>query len=306
MLHASFASLNVRLYRRRWWLAALLIAVALYGGVVALHCDDRLRWSIREWQTPAAARANAVWLPDYRVEIDAKPLPGITDDEASDLAYDPLSKTLYSVMGRRPALVQLTLDGEVLRKIALNGWSNPEGVAVLEGGRIAITDERKQSLTIVTAPAGATELNIDDFPQFALGNAEEKNKGAEAVAWDPRHRRVLFGQERPAELSSWSSDGHTLLGQPSRLGQDVLDLRNLAAMSIDPRTGHVVLLSADSHLLVELDDNERPLSYIALLAHFNGLGATIPRAEGVALDEQGTLYVVSEPNLFYRFKKTLK
>lgn len=45
---------------------------------------------------------------------------------------------------------------------------------------------------------------------------------------------------------------------------------------------------------------------MTLLRGFNGLKNTIPRAEGVAIDEQGALYMVSEPNLFYRFEKTGK
>ncbi len=42
---------------------------------------------------------------------------------------------------------------------------------------------------------------------------------------------------------------------------------------------------------------------MTLLGGFNGLKNTIPRAEGVTMDENGTLYMVSEPNLFYRFEK---
>ncbi len=63
------------------------------------------------------------------------------------------------------------------------------------------------------------------------------------------------------------------------------------------------MLSADSHLLLELDEKGEQVSFMTLLGGFNGLKKTIPRAEGVTMDEAGTLYMVSEPNLFYRFEK---
>jgi len=56
-------------------------------------------------------------------------------------------------------------------------------------------------------------------------------------------------------------------------------------------------------LLLELDLAGKPVSFMTLLRGFNGLGKTIPRAEGVTMDEAGTLYMMSEPNLFYRFEK---
>ena len=63
------------------------------------------------------------------------------------------------------------------------------------------------------------------------------------------------------------------------------------------------MLSADSHLLLELDEKGEQVSFMTLLGGFNGLNKRIPRAEGVAMDDKGTLYIVSEPNLFYRFNK---
>jgi uncharacterized protein YjiK len=33
------------------------------------------------------------------------------------------------------------------------------------------------------------------------------------------------------------------------------------------------------------------------------LQKTVPQAEGIAMDDDGTMYLVSEPNLFYVFKK---
>ena len=42
---------------------------------------------------------------------------------------------------------------------------------------------------------------------------------------------------------------------------------------------------------------------MTLLGDMNGLADTIPRAEGVTIDDQGTIYLVSEPNLFYVLRK---
>jgi uncharacterized protein YjiK len=56
-------------------------------------------------------------------------------------------------------------------------------------------------------------------------------------------------------------------------------------------------------MLLELDEHGNEVSFMTLLSGFNGLRQTIPRAEGVAMDENGTIYMVSEPNLFYTFKR---
>lgn len=289
----------------RWYSWLLLVGMAVYGLASLMHWDDRgALWVLERFETPVE-RQESIWLPDYRVVIDAKRLPGMEKDEASDLSYSPLSKTLFAVMGKNPLLVELTLQGDVLRKIPLVGWANPEGVAVLENGLIAIVDERQHSLVIVTLTADTRQLNIADFPRYDLGPSKNQNKAFEAIAWDPRNQRLILGEERPPALFTWSSDGSQILkGDKQRLPSDELDLRNLSALSIDPRTGHALVLSADSNMLLELDETGDQVSFMTLLGGFNGLADTIPRAEGVAMDEQGVLYMVSESNLFYRFEKS--
>jgi uncharacterized protein YjiK len=197
----------------------------------------------------------------------------------------------------------LTLQGDVLRKIALVGWSNPEGVTVMGNGHLAIVDERDHVVTIVKVDANTRELNIADFPKYDLGPSKDQNKAFEAVTWDSRNQQLLLGEERPPALFTWKSDGQKLIGDKQALASDELDIRNLSALAIDPRTGHTLVLSADSHLLLELDEKGEQVSFMTLLRGFNGLKKTIPRAEGVTMDEAGNLYFVSEPNLFYRFEK---
>ena len=291
----------------RWYYWLLLLAVLLYGLMIAMHWDDRgALWVLERFESKTEQN-ESVWLPDYTAVIDAKVLPGMEKDEASDLAYSPLTKTLFSVMGKNPFLVELTLEGEVLRKIPLEGWNNPEGLTVMENGLLAIVDERMHSLSLVKVDANTKRLNIADFPQYELGLSKNQNKAFEAIAWDPRRQQLLLGEERPPAMFTWKSDGSQVLrGDKQKVISDELDLRNLSALSVDPRTGHTLVLSADSHMLLELDEQGQHVSFMTLLGGFNGLKDTIPRAEGVAIDEHGTLYMVSEPNLFYRFEKTKK
>ena len=288
----------------RWYAWLLLVAAAAYGLAFAMHWDDRgVLWVLERFESPAE-RQESIWLPDYRAVIDAKLLPGMEKDEASDLAYNPQTKTLFSVMGKNPFLVELTLQGDVLRKMPLVGWSNPEAVTVMGNGLLAIVDEREHLLTIVKVDADTRELNIANFPKYDLGPSKDQNKAFEAVVWDARNQQMLLGEERPPALFTWkSADGLTLAGDKQKLASDELDIRNLSALAIDPRTGHTLVLSADSHLLLELDEKGEQVSFMTLLGGFNGLKKTIPRAEGVTMDDTGTLYMVSEPNLFYRFEK---
>ncbi|WP_458131171.1 SdiA-regulated domain-containing protein [Pseudomonas sp. R3-41] len=287
-----------------WYAWSLLTVAAAYGLAFAMHWDDRgLLWLSEHFQSPVQ-RQESIWLPDYRAVIDAKPLPGMEKDEASDVTYNPQTKTLFAVMGKNPFLVELTLQGDVLRKMPLVGWGNPEGVAFMENGLLAITDERKHLLSIVQVDADTRALNINDFPRYDLGTSKNQNKGFEAIVWDPKNQQLVLGEERPPALFTWKSDGSQLLKGDKQIHvSNELDLRNLSALAVDPRTGHMLVLSADSHLLLELDEEGEQVSFMTLLGGFNGLKDTIPRAEGVTIDEAGNLYMVSEPNLFYRFEK---
>lgn len=294
------------LSRRRTLSLALVVILACTVAVVRyLHWDDRTLLWLKEQNVPTADRDASIWLPGYKVSVEGKPLAGLDDDEASDLAYSPLTGTLFTVTGKLPMLVELSRTGEVLRRIALKGFANPEGVAVLENGNIAVTDERKRNLSIFALTPDTEELDIADAEPFDLGFPDAGNKGFEGIAWDPAQQRLLLGKERsPTAMFSLGSDGQQLLDQELQpLPSYGLGMRNLSALSVDPRTGHILALSAQSRLLLELDEHGEPVSFISLVGGRSGLEQRIPRAEGVAMDEDGTIYMVSEPNLFYVFRK---
>ncbi|OEC61411.1 SdiA-regulated domain-containing protein [Pseudomonas sp. ENNP23] len=284
------------------------LGAALMLGAAALHylhLDDRAQLWLSERSLSKGEQAASIWLPGYRAVIQGKPLAGLENDEASDLAYNPVTRTLFTVTGKTPMLVEISREGEVLRRIPLNGFANLEGVAVLENGNVAVTDERRRTLSIFTLDSLTRELDVREADEFDLGFTDSGNKGFEGIAWDPAQGRLLLGKERePTAMFSLTSDGsRSLAGELQPLPSYGLGMRNLSALSVDPRTGHVLALSAQSNLLLELDEAGEPVSFISLLGGFNGLESRIPRAEGVAMDEAGDIYMVSEPNLFYVFRR---
>lgn len=295
--------------RSKRWLLGVGCTGLILGLMHYFHWDDRLLFLWQERYTSAQEQAESIWLPGYRAVIQAKPLAGLEKAETSGLSWSPLSNTLFTVTGRIPKLVELSLEGEVLRVVELRGFSDPEGVEVLSDGRIAIIDERRGELTAFYLPLDAQFIDGDTLPSISLGAMASSNKGFEGVAWDVRNQRIFLAKERsPFGLFSLPfPDAADSLEMPVFALQELpsaqVFMRDFSSLAVDHRTGHLLVLSDESRMLLELDEEGHPVSFISLAMGFNGLTRSIKQAEGVAMDAQGTIYIVSEPNLFYVFKK---
>lgn len=292
--------------RRRVLLSVLLLALgagALIAGYL-LQWDRQLGLYWSERSVSPAARAAGIWLPDYRLARETT-LQGLEQDETSGLTWNPPSDTLFTVTGKHPKLVELSRDGRVLRSIELVGFADPEAVEALGDGRLAIVDERQHLLAVFRLAADAQRLDLADTARYDLGFADAGNKGFEGLAWNPHTQRLLLAKERDPlglfslPLPAAADAGVTLEALPSAN----LPLRDLSSLTVDPRSGRTLLLSDESRLLLELDEQGKPLSFLSLSGGRNGLGDGIQQAEGVTMDAQGNIYLVGEPNRFYVFSR---
>ncbi|MGY8819659.1 MAG: SdiA-regulated domain-containing protein [Pseudomonadales bacterium] len=281
----------------------LTIAMAVLVGWM-LHWDDQLKLYWQEQYVDSQERAASIWLPDYELALETT-LFGLEDDETSGLTWNAATGTLFTVTGQNPQLVEFSPGGVVLRRITLTGFSDPEAVEALDDGRLAIVDERRRLVAVFRLAPGVESLDLDDLATYDLGFDGAGNKGFEGLAWNPRTKRMLLAKERDPqglfELPFPGEDGAA--GILEAWPEQPLLVRDISSVTIDPRTGHAVMLSDESRLLVELDQRGRPLSFIRLLGGLNGLVEGIDQAEGVAMDGHGDIYVVAEPNLLYVFRR---
>jgi len=292
----------------RWCLAAgilllfLLVAVLIAGRL--LHWDDQLRLYWNERSVSPEQRAAGIWLPDYELALETT-LAGLEEDETSGLSWSPLTGTLFTVTGQNPQLVEFTPAGVVLRRIHLSGFADPEAVEVLDDGRLAIVDERRRLVAVFRLEPGVESVELDDLAHYDLGFPDAGNKGFEGLAWDPHGQRLLLAKERdPLGLFALPFPGEDgAVGALEALPNQPLLVRDLSSLAIDPRSGHMLMLSDESRLLVELDLQGEPRSFISLFGGLNGLVQGIDQAEGVAMDGEGNIYVVGEPNRFFVFSR---
>ncbi|EKI0262971.1 YjiK family protein, partial [Salmonella enterica] len=80
-------------------------------------------------------------------------------------------------------------------------------------------------------------------------------------------------------------------------------LKDISGLHYDRNNGLLYVLSHESDVVVvsDLDGGRKVMS---LRRGHYGLRRDIPQAEGIASDDRDTLWIVSEPNLFYRFTRT--
>ena len=148
-------------------LIVLLLALVA-AGAFAQHFRlfERAWFNWQAWRQPADERS--IGLADYRVNLEAKVIDGL-DDDVSALTYDPVRKSLFTVTNKNAELIELSLQGKILRRIPLVGFGDAEAVEFISDNIYVITDESQQRLIKVHVNDDTEFLDAADAEQMTLG-----------------------------------------------------------------------------------------------------------------------------------------
>ena len=292
-------------------LTGLFCLIVLLGTVYLVQQTQllqRFRLILLEWQTGAEEQSHALRLGDYWATIQGLPIAGI-DAEVSALTYDSDRKSLVGLTNQDPHLFELSLSGQLLRKLPLVGFSDPESIVYIRPNVYVIADERKQRLIKIELSDHTTVIEAAQAEHLTLALDAGGNKGFEGLAYDAAGQRLFVAQERdPIQILE-------VRGFPFTPGQSAvqvtndearnkrLQVRDLSGLQYSAKYDHLLVLSDQSQMVLELNTQNEPIGGLLLRQGLNGLTENVPQAEGIALDDAGRLYIVSEPNLFYRFEK---
>lgn len=285
-----------------------LLTVALV--IVHVYRLDALAWYSARFALQGPPGQPAVDLSRYRVVVDARVIEGIEGD-LSGLTYDSERRSLFGVLNHEPWVVELDLDGRLLRRIRVAGLHDLEAITHVSGDTFVITEERLQRLWVVDIPDGVVDIDLTGRPALTLGLDIRHNLGFEGLSYDDSRRRLLVVKEAaPRRVLAVSGFVEHRDGQPLDVHIEEVErprsprifVADLSSVVAHDATGHMLLLSDASKLLIEYSMDGEPISVLPLWRGFRGLAASVPQPEGITMDDEGAIYIVSEPNLFYVFR----
>ena len=250
----------------------------------------------------------------------AHPANNLLAQEVSAVTYNQDTDTLFVLGDGGTAIVQVTKTGQLIDTMTLAPGSSPqgtdffdpEGLTYVGNGQFVMTEERDRNLVKFTYVAD-TVLHRADAQTVALGTFVG-NIGLEGVSYDPQTGGFIVVKEISPEgifqtdvdfAAGTASNGSATtvnsvnLFDPAKVGTsdfaDVFALSNINDLAGTDEGGHILVLSQESGKIVEVDRAGNVYSSLTIVSDAgNPLSVLNQQHEGLTMDDQGYLYVVSE------------
>ncbi|EDK0395495.1 hypothetical protein GFV82_06850 [Salmonella enterica] len=273
-----------------------VIVVVLLGVILFMVRDD-IRY-VYQLILKYGDKPSALALSSYKAVIQQKPVAGV-ESNLSGLTYSAKDRMLFAVINNPPELVWLTTEGQLVGRMPLQGIHDPESIAWSGGNQFQIGSEKDGAVYKTQVDIQRGTMQIISMVKLE-GYDKAKNKGLEGTAWDAKNERLYAAKERkPIMIKEveMSKNGITR-ALPSAITASVSDVSGL---EYHAPTNSLLVLSDESKMILEVSSEWRVRDRLFLTAEWSGLRDDIPQPEGIAMDNENNLYIVSEPNLFYKF-----
>lgn len=277
------------------------IVVVLLGVILFMVKDD-IRY-VYQLILKYGDKPSALALSSYKAVIQQKPVAAVKSN-LSGLTYSAEDRMLFAVINNPPELVWLTTEGQLVGRMPLQGIHDPESIAWSGGNQFQIGSEKDGAVYKIQVDIQRGAMQIISMVKLE-GYDKAKNKGLEGTAWDAKNERLYAAKERkPIVIKEveMSKNGITRV-LPSAITASVSDVSGLEYYA---PTDSLLVLSDESKMILEVSSEWRVRDRLFLTAEWSGLREDILQPEGIAMDNENNLYIVSEPNLFYKFSRDIQ
>jgi uncharacterized protein len=248
------------------------------------------------------------------------PTGSLLAQEVSAVTYNFNTDTLFVVGDGGTSIVQVSKTGQLIDSMTLAAGNSPqgttfydpEGLAYVGSGKFVFVEERYRQVNQFTYTPNIA-LTSADVQTVKLGTTVG-NIGIEGITYDPQTNGFIAVKEITPQgifqtninfAAGTASNGSPTtvnsldLFDPAKAGlgdlADVYALSNVTALNGKADSTHLLLLSQESGKIVNVDRSGNIFSSLTILGDSdNPLSVADQQHEGLTVDKDGILYVVSE------------
>lgn len=219
----------------------------------------------------------------------------------SSLTYSPHDGYLYATVNKPAKVLKISTDGAIHQIKDMPFIKDAESIEYLTENMFLAADEETSILYLLSIEKDM-EVKIKKSIQLDVFK-EKKNRGFEGLGWEESSYTLFAAKEsKPAKLFSYklNLNNASAKNEPKRK----LDVNLKDISGLDVYKNNLRVLSDESRLLINIDllTNKKNILLNLRQGHHD-LQEDVPQAEGVVTAPNGDIYIVSEPNIFYHFKK---
>ena len=242
--------------------------------------------------------------------------------EVSGVTYDWDTDTLFVVGDGGTSVVQVDKTGKLIDSMTLAKGSSPqgteffdpEGIAYIGGGKFVMTEERDRQIVQFTYAKDTTLTRTTTGTSTVKLGTTIGNIGLEGITYDPQTNGYVIVKELGPEgifqttidfAQGTASNGSATtvnsinLFDPNKLSladlADVYALSNVTDLNGKDDSSHLLVLSQESGRILNVDRSGKVYSALDIKST-PGDTLSVPNQshEGITVDKNGIIYVVSE------------
>jgi len=255
----------------------------------------------------------------YEAITEADGLDAISSN-LSGVSWNAATGTYMAVLDSNRMLVEISAELEILREIDIDNvtHSDLEDIAYLgeeEGmSMYAMGSEDGVMYIGPVADDGSTEVDFDGFQEVTYAaEPENRNRGGEGVAFDPvtetiwtcveKDPMTVYRFVRPAWGSDASYTEDLDVVEPfDAQTQFAAAIDDISSCIYDPRTERLLVLSHESQRILDVDLDGTIVGYLDIASE----STSLTKPEGLALNDDGDLLIVGEPNVVQLWRSSAR
>lgn len=235
-------------------------------------------------------------LDSYSSVSSLRSLSYISND-LSGITYVPDTNTFFLIQNSGSRIWEVDTAFNLLRTISFRGFGDAEDIVYLGNNEFAIVIEASV-LYIGTISTSTTSISPDNF-QHVTFDSPYGNNGYEGIAFDSNTNTFWavkeYGPRKIVKFQRPNGSADITINPEVPFNAENLPASDLSAIHFDSRTGNLLILSHESHKVMEVTQDGTVLSQLAMPDR--------SQHEGLALDSSFDLLITSEPNQYRRFSQ---